>query len=167
MYICKLYRCLVSQKKEYTGCTELTAVLYSYNIFFNTCVYKGSGRQPHVGAAWRSHRWAVPAPPLGQALGHINSGRCHFDRGRFYVPGAETADVAASIALPRGKSSRIQKYCTTHHASPAQNRKNILPYTKTCPLDQFSLLITNIFSDFAGAQYICMIFLLEERVLLF
>ena len=39
MYICKLYRCMVSQKKEYTGCTELTAVLYSYSIFFNTGVY--------------------------------------------------------------------------------------------------------------------------------
>ena len=42
-----------------------------------------SGRQPHLGAAWRSHRRAGPTPPLGQALGHINSGRCHFDRGRF------------------------------------------------------------------------------------
>ena len=28
LYICKLYRCIVSQKKEYTGCTVLTAVLY-------------------------------------------------------------------------------------------------------------------------------------------
>ena len=45
-----------------------------------------------------------------QALGHINSGRCHFDRGRFSVPGAETADVAASTTLLRGKSGRIQKY---------------------------------------------------------
>ena len=33
MYVCKLHRCLVSQKKEYTGCTELIAVLYSYSIF--------------------------------------------------------------------------------------------------------------------------------------
>ena len=38
-YICKLYRFMVSQKKEYTGCTELTAVQYSYSIFFNTGVY--------------------------------------------------------------------------------------------------------------------------------
>ena len=45
-----------------------------------------------------------------QALGHINSGRCHFDRGRFSVPGAETADVAASTTLLRGKSGRTQKY---------------------------------------------------------
>ena len=29
----------VSQKKEYTGCTELTAVQYSYSIFLNTGVY--------------------------------------------------------------------------------------------------------------------------------
>ena len=39
LYICKLYRCIVSQKREYTGCTELTAWLYSYNIFFNIGVY--------------------------------------------------------------------------------------------------------------------------------
>ena len=32
LYICKLYRCIVSQKKEYTGCTELTVWLYSYSI---------------------------------------------------------------------------------------------------------------------------------------
>ena len=31
--ICKLYRFMVSQKKEYTGCTELTAVQYSYSFF--------------------------------------------------------------------------------------------------------------------------------------
>ena len=68
-----------------------------------------SGRQPHLGAAWRSHQRAVPTLPLGQALGHVNSGGCHFNRGSFSVPVAETADVAASTPLPRGKSGRIQK----------------------------------------------------------
>ena len=33
LYICKLYRCMVSQKKEYTCCTVLTVWLYSYSIF--------------------------------------------------------------------------------------------------------------------------------------
>ena len=63
-----------------------------------------------LGTAWRSHQAVKPYPPLGQAIGHINSGRCNFDRGRFSVPGSETADVAASTTLPRGKSGRIQKY---------------------------------------------------------
>ena len=58
-----------------------------------------SGRQPHLGAAWHSHRRAIPTPPLGQALGHIISGRCHFDRGRFSVLGAETADVTAIFCI--------------------------------------------------------------------
>ena len=38
--------------------------------------------------------------------------------------------------------------------------------TKTCPLDQVSLLITNMVSDFAGDQYFGMILLFEDRVLL-
>ena len=29
---------------------------------------------------------------------------------------------------------------------------------KTCPLDQLSLMITNMVSDFAGDQYFCLIF---------
>ena len=29
---------------------------------------------------------------------------------------------------------------------------------KTCPLDQFFLMIKNMVSDFAGDQYFCMIF---------
>ena len=35
--------------------------------------------------------------------------------------------------------------------------------SKTCPLDQFSLMITNIVSDFAGHQYFCMILGVEDR----
>ena len=33
---------------------------------------------------------------------------------------------------------------------------------KTCPLDQFSLLITNMASDFARNRYFCMIFTKTE-----
>ena len=35
--------------------------------------------------------------------------------------------------------------------------------SKTCPLDQFSQLITNMVSDFAGDQYFCMIFTFNDR----
>ena len=34
---------------------------------------------------------------------------------------------------------------------------------KTCPLDQFSVLITNMVSDFAGGQYFCMILTFKDR----
>ena len=36
-------------------------------------------------------------------------------------------------------------------------------YTKTYTLDQFSLLITNMASDFAGDQYFFMIFLFKDH----
>ena len=38
-----------------------------------------------------------------------------------------------------------------------KTEKTFCPHTKTCPLDQFSLLITNMISDFAGDQYFYMI----------
>ena len=61
---------MVSQKKEYTGCTELTAVLYSYSIFFNTgvqycalllnpkfrirnCHFESKNARPDDTPAWR------------------------------------------------------------------------------------------------------------------
>ena len=54
----------------------------------------------------------------------------------------------------------ILYYCTMHHTPDVQKNKSFTRSSKTCPLDQFSLLITNMVSDFAGDQYSCMIFLL-------
>ena len=55
------------------------------------------------------------------------------------------------------------RYCTTDHTPDVQKNKSFTRSSKTCPLDQFSLLITNMVSDFAGDQYFCMIFLFKDH----